>query len=271
MIGTNIASVSVIIPCFCCSETIEKTIESVLNQTLLPKEIIIINDGSRDAGKTKEKLDAIKNNIYINFKKIILINIDLKKNYGPSYARNKGWNLSTQNYIAFLDSDDLWDKNKIKLQYNWMENHKEVCFTGHKSDYNLNFTKNNIRFFNFKNITINQLLFKNYFPTRTVMIKRKVNFRFDENKRFGEDFDLWLRISEKYALIFLDIILSYSLRPDFSKGGLSNKLLKMQKSEVNTMFLVYNKKKISLITFIIALIYSNLKFFRRILICLFRY
>ena len=263
----NVASISVIVPCFCCSDTIQKTISSVLKQTLLPKEIIMINDGSIDDGKTKKKLSLIKNYIKVNYKNIKIIIINLQKNYGPSYVRNKAWNLSSQKYIAFLDDDDLWHKDKIKIQYNWMENHKNISFTGHKSEHcsKLN-KKNKLVLTNFKIISVNQLLFKNFFPTRTVMLKRNINLRFNEFKRYGEDYDLWLRISEDYSLVFMDIVLSYSSRLDYSKGGLSGNLINMQVSELKTILSNSLKQKLNPIISLIALIYSNFKFIRRLCI-----
>lgn len=267
----NVASISVIVPCFCCSDTIQKTIYSVLNQTLLPREIIMINDGSNDGGKTKKKLSLIKNHIESNYKKTQIKIINLQKNYGPSYVRNKAWNLSSQKYIAFIDDDDLWHKDKIKTQYNWMQNHKQLSFTAHKSEYySKPIKKNKLDYINYKIISVNQLLFKNFFPTRTVMLKRNINFRFDELKRYGEDYDLWLRISKDYSLVFMDIVLSYSLRLDYSKGGLSGNLINMQVSELKTILSNSFKQKLNPIISFMALIYSNIKFIRRLIIIILR-
>ena len=59
----KLVPVTVIIPCFCCAETIEVAIKSILDQTFVPEEIILVNDGSNDNNKTKNKITSLKNNI----------------------------------------------------------------------------------------------------------------------------------------------------------------------------------------------------------------
>ena len=96
--------VSVIIPTYNCGKFIEQSIESVLNQTYKNIEIIVVDDGSTDDTQVK-LLKYGKNINYIR-----------KKNEGSSKARNIGMGCSKGEYLAFLDSDDLWHPGKLEMQ-----------------------------------------------------------------------------------------------------------------------------------------------------------
>ncbi len=96
--------VSTVIPNFNGERYLEEAICSVLEQTYLEQEIIVVDDGSTD-----DSLDILRK--YSN-----RINIIVQDNSGPSVARNKGILNANGYYIAFLDSDDIWFQNKLKLQ-----------------------------------------------------------------------------------------------------------------------------------------------------------
>ena len=98
--------ISVIIPVFNRENTIQNCINSVLNQTFLPLEIIIINDGSND--KTVSKVKELNNSLIK-----IIHNED---NRGAQHARNQGIKSAKCKWITFLDSDDLWDPLKLEKQ-----------------------------------------------------------------------------------------------------------------------------------------------------------
>jgi len=103
--------VTIIIPNFNKQEFLEECINSVIDQSFREWKLIIIDDGSTDSSISL--LSKFKNN-----KKIKII--ELKKNKGPSFCRNLGMRLSTTRYLAFLDSDDYWDKDKLKDQIYFM-------------------------------------------------------------------------------------------------------------------------------------------------------
>ena len=108
-------------PNYNSSEFIQKTIKSVLSQTFTNWELIIIDDNSNN--KTKEILKKFARN-----KKIRIY--FLKKNKGDGYCRLFGINKAKSKIIAFIDSDDLWKKNKLKLQYDFMQrNNYEFTYT----------------------------------------------------------------------------------------------------------------------------------------------
>jgi teichuronic acid biosynthesis glycosyltransferase TuaG len=106
-------SVSIILPNYNSSKTIEASINSILQQSYKNWKLIIVDDYS-DA-KTKMTLTKYK-----KIKKIKILY--LKKNMGAGYCRNIAIKKSNSHYLAFIDSDDLWKKNKLKKQINFMQN-----------------------------------------------------------------------------------------------------------------------------------------------------
>ena len=121
--------VSVIIPCYRCAVTIERAVDSVLNQTQVPEEIILVDDFSDDGSATISYLKNLKQ----KYQKFNIQILSLEKNQGPGSARNEAWKIASQPYIAFLDADDSWYPNKLELQYSWMKSHPEVLLTAHSS------------------------------------------------------------------------------------------------------------------------------------------
>ena len=107
---------SVVIPAYNCEKTIERVLDSVMAQTRfdLITEIIVINDGSTD------NTDAIIKD-YIKRKQGNKINYIIQENHGVSYTRNKGIRIAEGEWIALLDSDDIWNPVKIERQYEVIE------------------------------------------------------------------------------------------------------------------------------------------------------
>jgi len=106
----NYKDISVIIPCYNSAQTIGRTLESILSQTLKPKEIIVVDDAS---------LDNIKATL-IPYKKDITL-VEHKKNMGAAAARNTGIKQSKGNFLAFLDADDTWRPNKLEYHLNFIK------------------------------------------------------------------------------------------------------------------------------------------------------
>ncbi|NDE72185.1 MAG: glycosyltransferase family 2 protein, partial [Actinobacteria bacterium] len=96
-------SVSVVIPTHNSSATIERAVNSVLAQDLLPTELVIVDDCSTDNTVELVRTIAIPDSIDVKV-------VRLDTNLGPSAARNAGWNVAGGEFIAFLDSDDSWQK-----------------------------------------------------------------------------------------------------------------------------------------------------------------
>ena len=156
--------VSVIIPYYKKQKFINKTIYSVLNQTYSNFEIIIVND---EPGLFSKK---ILSSLQKKDKRIKIISNH--KNIGAGLSRNKAIKLSKGKYIAFIDSDDLWKKNKLRLQINLMKKFK----------YNISHTAYNIIDENNKKLAIRKSRNLNYtnlikscdIGLSTVMIKKNL-------------------------------------------------------------------------------------------------
>ena len=102
MKGVDIA---VVVPVYNAERTLLASLQSIEQQLLPPKELIIVNDGSSDASEKIIQDFASQSTLQI-------VSI-IQENKGLGAARNKGWNASSCNWIAFLDADDLWDAEKL--------------------------------------------------------------------------------------------------------------------------------------------------------------
>ena len=108
-------SVEIILPNYNSSPYIEKTLDSIINQSFKNWKLLIVDDHSNN-----ETNDIIKK--YISNKKIKII--WLKKNKGAGFCRNLAIRNSKSEYIAFIDSDDIWEKEKLSKQLNFMIKNK---------------------------------------------------------------------------------------------------------------------------------------------------
>lgn len=117
--------VSIVTPAYNVEKYIEKTINSVLNQTYKNWEMIIVEDCSKDnTFKLIQNLSKIDGRIKV---------YQNDNNRGVSFTRNKAINIAQGKYIAFLDADDLWDKKKLEKQINFMEKEKILLsYTGYR-------------------------------------------------------------------------------------------------------------------------------------------
>lgn len=262
------APVSVIIPCYLCADTIERAVESVVGQTFLPGEILLVDDCSGDEGNTLSVLFLLQQKYQ---HKVPVSVIKLPENSGPGAARNAGWKAAQQTYLAFLDADDRWHPRKLEIQYQWMAAHPEVYLTGHQSRCIMSCEQavsNVINTVRAHHIGRLEFLLSNSLPTRSVMLNReKIAYRFDPDKRYAEDYLLWLTIIlNGHAAWKLEAPLAYSYKADFGESGLSGKLWKMEKGELDTYKRIYQQKKILTASFIGLVIFSLLKYLRRLIL-----
>lgn len=232
--------ISIIIPLFNSEKTIESTLNSVLQQTINEKfEIIVVNDGSTDNSEYIVN-DIIKNNTSKD-RVIKLIN---QINSGVSIARNVGISHSNGEYLAFLDSDDIWHPEKLKVIIKTMVDNK-IKFIGHSYTNEPKFptlVENN----KLKKISFSSLLLRNFAVTPSIVIKKDICEQFNESMSHTEDHELWLRIALNHDVYFLDSPLVKLGRPELSTGGLSSDLWKMRKGEIQ-MFINIAKRKKTLI------------------------
>lgn len=191
MVSNSTKQYSVIIPTFNRASFLQRALTSVLNQSLLPSEIIVIDDGSTD--NTQDVVAAFSEVIYI-----------YKENGGVSSARNEGIKRAKYDYIAFLDSDDEWhvDKMYLQLQSNVLVSYTDEVWVRDAKEIKIpkKFHKNRPTTFE------SELEFCNIAPSSVVIHKKvlaDVGF-FDEELEVCEDYDLWLRILLKYPIVLVD-------------------------------------------------------------------
>lgn len=255
------ADVSVIIPCFNSASTISRAVNSVLGQTLSPNEIIIVDDASTD-----NSINIISGLVANNPDRKILY-IQLGVNSGVSRARNLGWEMSSSKYIAFLDSDDSWHPEKIRIQYDFMERMKIFDMSGHYSQIYDGFCEKidangDVAY---KVLFFDHFLLRNRFSTPTVMIKRDIPLRFNESKKYSEDYALWLEMSSKnYIIALMPINLCFLHKNRYGESGLSSNLFEMWFSELSTFYSLHQDGKLSFFYFIFFGFFSFFKYIKRV-------
>jgi len=190
-------AVSIVVPTYNRAERLGETLRSVFNQTCQDFELIVVDDGSTD--DTQKVVNSFPRVQYIS----------KQENHGVSRARNEGLALAKGRYICFLDSDDLWDEKKLQIQVQWMGDNPncQVCYTDEIW----------IR----KGVRVNQMnkhrkysgdIFRHCLPLCIVspssaMLRAELFDEignFDESLPACEDYDLWLRIAEKYPFHFIE-------------------------------------------------------------------
>lgn len=189
--------VSVIIPAYNCETFISDTIESVRRQTFNDWELIIVDDGSTDSTKTKVEFFQ---------KKDPRIKYYFQKNSGaPARPKNKALDLAAGEYIAFLDHDDEWMPDKLE---------KTLSFFSEPDNSRLGLVASNAMIVNKADGSRQEhklpspanalpaLLVRNFiFCSSGVVVKKNVfddvGF-FDERFKYGDDWDMWVRIATHY-------------------------------------------------------------------------
>jgi glycosyltransferase involved in cell wall biosynthesis len=252
--------VAVIIPVYNGATTILRALESVLMQSVGVKEIWIIDDCSSD--NTVALISDYLQGFTEELPRINILCSDT--NCGPGLSRNKAWDLSQAEYIAFLDADDAWAHDKIELQIKSMHNDSDCYLTCHGS-----FFPRTIKDTKPKMVELKALLFRNTIYTRTVMLRREIPLRFKAG--LSEDFDLWIRcLQEGYQIRFLAEPVAYHFKKDFSKAGISGQLIKHEYWEIRRVFAAIRRSPSLILIGIASILFSILKFFRRIFIRLIR-
>lgn len=257
------ASVSVVIPCFRCARTIERAIASVAAQTQLPAEVILVDDASGD--DTRAVLTKLSQQFAPGWIKLVC----LDHNLGAGSARNAGWAVASQPFVAFLDADDAWHFRKIEIQYGYMVTHKEVALSGHGFRMLMQgvlpywpIGVNDVR-----KISKWAMLLSNRFVTPSVMVKRDIDYRFIERQRYMEDHMLWLRVACSGArVVKLTNELAAVYKNPFGVTGLSSHVWLMERSDLGNFRRLYKDGCINGPQLAFLVLYSLAKHLRRMVI-----
>ena len=185
--------VSVIIPYYKKKNYIKSTIKSVLNQTYKNFEIIIVyDDKDRNDLKYLNKIKKLDKKIKI------ILNV---KNIGAGLSRNKAIKRAKGKYIAFIDSDDLWNKKKLGVQLNFMKkNNYDISHTNYSI---IDESGRIVGIRKARDLTYNDLLTSCDIGLSTVMIKKKcLRKNLFVNLKTKEDYVLWLKLARKKNKFF---------------------------------------------------------------------
>lgn len=184
-------SISVIIPAYNASDTIEKAITTIESQTYKPLEVVVVNDGSSDG-----TADVVKN-LSTNLN-VVLVTIE---NSGPSKARNTGIDRAKGKWLAFLDADDIWtNDNKLKLQIDKAVEEDDTVLVDTFADvfFHEKAVRKTIKKDNSTSSVDDLLVFNVINATSSVLVKKSAIQQaggFNEDLKYGEDRLLWARLS----------------------------------------------------------------------------
>lgn len=225
--------ISVIIPTYDRASLLKEAIQSVLNQDYFTAknasnlfELLVVDDGSTD--NTREVVESFKGRVKYHS----------KVNEGVSVARNFGLRLAKGDYIAFLDSDDLWIKEKLRMQMNLMENltQAKVCYTDEiwtRKGVRVNPKKKHQKYSGW--------IFEKVLPLCLLSLSSAIFSReifeeignFDEELPVCEDYDFSIRIAHRYPFYFIPrpLIIKRGGHPD----QLSQKFWGMDKFRIRAL------------------------------------
>ena len=197
VIDVNLYDISVIIPTLDRCELLKRTLDSVIKQTKKPREIIVVDNGSKD--RTYEMVSSLFSNV-----------IYLKENKkGVSASRNKGILSAKSKWIALLDSDDVWKPEKLEKQITFhIDNPKFRLIHTNETWYRNNKLLNQLK----KHKKSGGNIFKNSLSLccispSSALVKKEIFSDygyFDESLEVCEDYDMWIRITAKEEVGYIE-------------------------------------------------------------------
>ena len=238
----NKYKISVVIPTLNRINTLQRALDSVINQTYKPAEIIVVDNGSSD-GTLKFLREQ--------YPKITILT---ENKIGVSSARNKGIKKSINQWIALLDSDDAWHPRKLEIQTSMLDSELK--------EYNLIHT-DEVWFRNNKHINqmkkhkkqggyiFERCLSLCCISPSSVLFKKNILDKvglFDESLPVCEDYDMWLKICSSEEVLFAQDKLTYKYgghKDQLSKSywGMDRFRIKSIENIIKNFDLTYNQKK----------------------------
>jgi glycosyltransferase involved in cell wall biosynthesis len=223
--------VSVIIPTYNYGHFVTEAVDSALAQGYQHREIIVVDDGSTD--NTRQILDPYRDRIQYIY----------QPNQGLSAARNTGIRAAHGEYIALLDSDDVWHPRKLELQVSYLREHPEIgllatnqvsdrrdCWPAVDDDV---CSRVPILY------ALDEVVGRAHFGPSSVLIRRSCLDAvglFDPSLRCVEDRDMWIRLGSRFGLAKLPVVLLwYRLHA----ASLSNKAAAMEQHELRVLEIAF--------------------------------
>jgi glycosyltransferase involved in cell wall biosynthesis len=234
--------ISVVIPTYNSENFITKTLEKVFSQTYNNYEVIVSDDGSTDNTVGVVRSFFLQNS---SRKKALLIN----KHEGPGAARNKGIENASGDWISFLDSDDLWNHNKLESVVGYILKNDDIDLVCHSLvaiDGSKETLMDPSKYFNNKIDPFLSIYRENSLYTSALTIKKSILYQaglFDNKLPSAQDYDLWLRLGmiNKIKMGFIEDPLSKTI---IREGNISSNVERRLKCmlEISRKYYVELKK-----------------------------
>lgn len=255
--------VSVIIPTYNSSCTLKRALDSVRNQSLLPREIVVVDDGSDDWRETERIARSYSDGVSVCFAR-------LEENMGASVARNVGIQSASCRYVSFLDSDEAWLREKLEIQYTIMLN-AELDFSMHGLVEQPNHAKRKFKVRNdsdprWYHLSTWSLLIENH-CTSSVMALRQKMVLFDPTLRRIEDWKCWMEMlaSSRVKGAYIRSVLAERFKPALGASGLSRDVKAMHLSRMMALNKLSQEGRISGTQYVVGICMEALKYPVRIL------
>ncbi len=231
----NKRTFSVVIPVYNGEKYIQNALKSCLMQTVLPDEIIVIDDASTD--QTEFLIKQIQSDRIVYKKN--------GQNKGPSFCRNIGIQSARYSWILFLDADDIFHPQKIEILLHFLLQNEQIKAIGHSFQLTGQhlFEPDELQMNSIKPLKLStgQVLISSPIVTPSLAISAANGLLFDESMFYAEDHDFILRSSEKHGVWYLDLPLCTLGRTPLSPGGMSGNRWLMRKGEIN-MYIAYCRR-----------------------------
>lgn len=239
---------SIVIPYYNSSNSLDRlfiTLSDYLNQNC---EIIIVDDCSQE-----KEIDFLKEKIYASGANNIFLK-ECQINRGAAFARQLGVDYASGEYVAFLDSDDGWSSNRVFLLIDFMKKNNLDIIGG------ATIVVNDTEFNDMRHIAINtkgklidfkSFIFKNFYSTPSVIVKRKIfqTNKFNIGMRYSEDWECWRRIVYSSNSFLLENSACYSFKHCYistKTNSLSASTRKMSRGELYGLYILFKNKNIGL-------------------------
>jgi glycosyltransferase involved in cell wall biosynthesis len=265
--------VSVITPTYNSSGTLKRALDSIYGQSLLPREIIVVDDGSDDWEQSRLIATSYPDCIAIRF-------IHMDQNQGPSTARNIGISAARGRYLAFLDSDDVWYEDKVAIQHGLMTHHS-LDFSMHqychdrtrlgcaREDGVVSKTREDsghISSLSLSSLSSWTPLLRND-STNSVMVLKEKMVLYDTSLRRGEDFTLYMELLARPGCraLYIRRVLAGGFKSTIGASGLSHDVKAMHVGRMLALKKLTDRGCISMFQYLFGISTETVKYPIRVL------
>jgi glycosyltransferase involved in cell wall biosynthesis len=254
--------VSVIVPTYHSSGTLKRALESVYNQSLLPREIIVVDDGSADWEQSRLIVNSHPDQIAVHF-------IHMDSNQGPSTARNLGISIALGRFVAFLDSDDIWFKDKLAIQYRLMTS-LNLDFSMHRYCHDMTRStwgkEDGDGPPSLSSLSSWTPLIRND-STNSVMVLKQKMVLYDASLRRGEDFTLYMELLSGRGCrgMYIRRVLAGGFKSTIGASGLSGDVKAMHAGRMLALKKLIHRGNIGIAQYVFGICTETLKYPIRVL------